>query len=99
MQHVLILAQADSMEDSHRNVAFGYLSVLLGYLCLAPEIEATVRAGMRGTTLRPLIESVEEFISHHQKVDDLWEDDTDGQNPNSGLTQRLQEMVGRLKMI
>ena len=30
--------QADSMEKTQLNVAFGYLSTLLGYLCLYPPI-------------------------------------------------------------
>ena len=86
------------MEDSHRNVAVGYLSVLLGYLNLNPDIAKLVRAQLGGKALEPLIASVEEFISHHRKVDDMFAKDADGHNPQTGLTTRLQSMVTRLRM-
>ncbi|KAI9746438.1 MAG: hypothetical protein M1818_000151 [Claussenomyces sp. TS43310] len=90
------VSEADSVEDSHRNVAFGYLSVLLGFLCLSSDIQKRVRRQLGTASLQPLTASIEEFISHHKRVDDLFEYDADGFNPQVGLTERLQRMVTKL---
>lgn len=86
------------MPDVQRNIAYGYLSVFLGFLCLRPDINGCIRAGWPSRSLRPLVASIEEFVSYHEKADELWEDDM-GHNPTAGLTQRLQHMVGRLKKL
>jgi hypothetical protein len=86
------------VEDTHRNVAFGYLSVLLGYLALMPEIEERIRSRLGKDSLQLLIGSIKEFIIHHKKVDDLFEDGVDGHNPQAGLTERLQNMVDILNI-
>jgi hypothetical protein len=89
--------QADSVEDSQRNVAFGWLAVVLGCLSLMPELESRIRMRQQTKTLRPLLASINEFISHHRKVDDLLENEADGHSPQSGLTELLSRMVGRLR--
>lgn len=40
--------------------------------------------------------SIEEFIGHHKAVD-LIAADEEGFNPQAGLTERLEGLVGRLK--
>jgi len=47
-------------------------------------------------TLRPLIACIDEFISHHKRVDDLLKNEMD-HKPQAGLTDRLQRLVDRLK--
>jgi len=91
-----ITAEADSVEETIQNVAFGYLSVLLGFLSLLPDIEQRLRSRQPTKSLRPLLGSIEEFISHNKTVDDLLEADIDGHNPQVGLTDRLQRMVDEL---
>jgi hypothetical protein len=88
--------QAESVEDSHLNVAGGYLAVLLGYLSLSPEVGERIILRQRTPSLQPLIACIDEFISHHKKVDDLLKDDGE-HNPQAGLTDRLQILVDKLK--
>ncbi|KAH0609875.1 uncharacterized protein H6S33_012421 [Morchella sextelata] len=88
-------AEADSEEESQSNVAFGYLSILLGNLCQNSNIQEKIRLRMPNATLQPLFNSLEEFIAHHRKVDDQYENYDDG--PNAAFTERLEQMVRRLR--
>ncbi|KAK4679567.1 hypothetical protein QC764_0036090 [Podospora pseudoanserina] len=64
----LKMADADSMEKTQLNVALGYLSILLGYLCLHEPIkERFVRVHPK-KSLQPLLDSVNEFIALHIKA-------------------------------
>jgi hypothetical protein len=96
MHDILISPKADSVEESQKNVAFGYLSVLLGYFSLLPAISERIQRRQPRKTLRPLVASIEEFIGHHKTVDDLIAADEDGYNPQSGLTERLESLVSKL---
>jgi hypothetical protein len=87
------------VEESQKNVAFGYLSVLLGYLSLQPGIAERIRARQPRGSIRPLLASIEEFIGHHKTVDDLIEADEDGHNAHTGLTERLQNLVTKLSEV
>lgn len=88
--------QADSVEDSHLNVAGGYLAVLLGYLWLSAEKNDLFAEHQEMNTSQALIACIDEFIGHHKKVDDLFKDDAK-HNPQAGLTDRLQGLVDKLK--
>lgn len=68
---------------------------MLGYFSLVPVLEGRIRARLK--TLQPLILSIEEFISHHKKVDEILKDEIDGYNPHTGLTDRLERMLDGLK--
>ncbi len=83
------------MQDSSKNVAFGYLSVLLGYLSLLPSISERIQSRQPRKTLRPIVASIEEFIGHHKTVDMIAADE-DGYNPQVGLTERLENLVNKL---
>jgi hypothetical protein len=50
----------------------------------------------RTHSLAPLITCIDEFISHHKKVDALLKDEGE-HNPQAGLTDRLQTLVDKLK--
>ncbi|KAF4634660.1 hypothetical protein G7Y89_g3445 [Cudoniella acicularis] len=89
-------SQAESVVETQKNVAFGYLSVLLGYLALLPAISERIRVQQPRKTLRPLVASIEEFIGHHKTVDSQIAEDEDGHNPHSGLTERLESLVHKL---
>jgi hypothetical protein len=77
-------------------VAGGYLAVLLGCLSLSPEIGDRIRMRQRTPSIQPLIACIDEFISHHKKVDALLKNEGE-QNPQAGLTDRLQTLVDKLK--
>ena len=84
------------MEESSKNVAFGYLSVLLGYVALLPTVSERIAKRHPRGNIKPLVASIEEFIGHHKTVDDLIEADEDGHNAHTGLTQRLESLVTKL---
>ncbi|KAG4427811.1 hypothetical protein IFR05_016705 [Cadophora sp. M221] len=89
-------SQADSVQESQKNVAFGYLSVLLGYLSLLPSLSERIQAKQPRKTLRPIVASIEEFIGHHKTVDMIAADE-EGYSPQTGLTERLEGLVTKLK--
>ncbi|KAL2068355.1 hypothetical protein VTL71DRAFT_16453 [Oculimacula yallundae] len=90
-------SQADSVQESQKNVAFGYLSVLLGFLSLQPSLSSRISALQPRKTLKPIVSSIEEFIGHHKTVD-LIAADEEGYTPQTGLTERLEGLVGKLKV-
>ncbi|KAL3425627.1 rheb small monomeric gtpase [Phlyctema vagabunda] len=91
------MLEANTQEESQRNVAFGYLSILLGYLALSPTISERIRVRQKGLTLQPLLTSIEQFISYHKAVDDILEAEEDGYSRQTGLTDRLEALVERLR--
>ncbi|KAI9796160.1 MAG: hypothetical protein M1835_004566 [Candelina submexicana] len=88
---------ADSMAETHSNVAFGYLSVLLGNACQNPTAKAYTCSKLYGSTLSTLIAAVEEFLEYHKKVDAELYDADDGTDLQAGFTDRLQSVLDRLK--
>jgi hypothetical protein len=78
--------QADSVEKTQLNVAFGYLAVLLGYLALSSSVRQLISSKSSGQGLRNLIGSIQEFIAHHRTLDQRAE-----------VTLRLQDLVNGLE--
>ncbi len=89
--------QADSMEETHSNVAFGYLSVLLGNICQNSTARMYTCSKLPGGTLHTLIAAVEEFLQYHKKVDAELYDADDGTDLQASFTDRLQSVLDRLK--
>ncbi|KAF4548000.1 Hypothetical protein D9617_33g038640 [Elsinoe fawcettii] len=81
-------SQADSMEEGKGNVAYGYLAVLLGNLCLNEKVKTGASKQMSG--LESLILAVEEFLGYHRRVDD-------GQEAWEGFTERLGAVLTKLR--
>lgn len=90
-------AEADSMETSHLNVAFGYLSVLLGYLALHPPVRQKIRSNHSTKSITPLLDSLREFITHYKKVEQNIGEDDDGSRDHSSYMERLQDLVRQLE--
>ncbi|KFY12911.1 hypothetical protein V492_03598 [Pseudogymnoascus sp. VKM F-4246] len=89
--------EVDSVEEANLNVTFGYFAVLLGYLALTKDTAQRIRLELPGKSLRPLTVAVDEFISHHRKVDTQSGDSVEFQNSQSSLTERLSRMLARLR--
>ncbi|KAI5921315.1 hypothetical protein F4810DRAFT_712565 [Camillea tinctor] len=85
-------SEADSMEKSHLNVAFGYLSVLLGYLSLHAPVRQKLKANHSARSIGPLIDSIREFIAHYEKVESAMDEGESGPKAHSGYTERLQAL-------
>ncbi|EEP79202.1 predicted protein [Uncinocarpus reesii 1704] len=90
-------SEADSVAQTHSNVAFGYLSVLLSTLCLADEVRAQVRGHLRGNNLGRLLVVVEEFLHYYRKVEEELKDPVLEEDAMSGFTTRLQGIVDRIR--
>ncbi|KAJ2900194.1 hypothetical protein MKZ38_002553 [Zalerion maritima] len=58
-------SEADSVDKTRFNVAFGYLSVLLGYLCSEAPARTKFKALSNEGTLEPLFVSLREFVALH----------------------------------
>jgi hypothetical protein len=92
------------MEESHTNVAFGYLAVLLGDLCQEDHIRYNARGRLPNSSLNCLLDAIGEFIAHHRKVDehmfgtaDDEDQDSSFDGDNSDFTARLQDVMVRLR--
>ncbi|EPS43426.1 hypothetical protein H072_2584 [Dactylellina haptotyla CBS 200.50] len=64
------LELAESVEETHLNVAFGYLTVALAYACRDHEIRIQLRNQLRGT-LEPLIIAVTAFKVQNQTLEEV----------------------------
>ncbi|KAI1765571.1 hypothetical protein GGR53DRAFT_257704 [Hypoxylon sp. FL1150] len=90
-------AEADSMETSHLNVAFGYLSVLLGYLALYAPVREKIRSNNGSKSIGPLLSSLREFTTHHQKVEQSMDESDDSSPGPNSYTARLLELVRQIE--
>ncbi|KAF3406620.1 hypothetical protein DPV78_000769 [Talaromyces pinophilus] len=82
------VSEADSVVQTHSNVAFGYLSILLCTVCLDPEAYTVIKGAMKGTGLTKVLATVEEFLHYHRKVDEELQQ-----------SQSVKEFTGRLQRI
>ncbi|EWC48266.1 hypothetical protein DRE_02370 [Drechslerella stenobrocha 248] len=64
------LALAESVEETHLNVGFGYLTVAIAHACKDYDIRGKVRARFQGS-LEPLVLAVMTLKQHYQQLEDL----------------------------
>ena len=83
------------MIESQLNVAFGYLSTLLGYLCLDGSIRETFMSSRK--SLKPLLESLQEFIQVHQRRNTETEEAGMGPAHEMESISKLQSLVNQLE--
>jgi len=91
------IEEAESVEESTTNVAFGYLAIMLANVCLDDDARASVTSKLPGQSLEMLIDAVEEFVMHHQKVDMLSFEGEEGREVWGAFTGRLRAVLGKLK--
>ena len=84
--------QAQSLEESQANVAFGYLAVLLGILCQHPTGRQKIRESLEREDVSVLVEAIEEFRRHHELVDR-----EDSNEVWTNFTARLQSVADALR--
>ncbi|KAG6022498.1 hypothetical protein E4U19_004997 [Claviceps sp. Clav32 group G5] len=63
------VAEADSVNKSKLSVALGYLSVLLGYMCLAGQAREHIESCVGPNALRSLKNSIQQFAHLYKAVD------------------------------
>ncbi|OHW98135.1 RheB small monomeric GTPase [Colletotrichum incanum] len=76
---------ADSVEKTSIAVAHGYLAILLGYLSLGGQVRRRLEEKSHGMGTKYLLDSIQEFMSLHQKLD------------TDELTTSLQNLVNELR--
>ncbi|KAK3995674.1 wings apart-like protein 1 [Cladorrhinum sp. PSN332] len=89
-------ADADSMEKTQLNVALGYLAVLLGYLCLNDSIRDRFISVHPKKSLRPLLDSINEFIILHHKAAEAQGNDG-SKSGDSAAIARLESLANQLE--
>ncbi|KAK7966159.1 uncharacterized protein PG986_000436 [Apiospora aurea] len=89
-------AEADSDAKSQLNVAFGYLAVLLGYLSLLKPFRIAFRASHSKKSMKPLLDSIREFVVHHKVMEAALEDAVEGE-AHDGYTDKLQLLVEQIE--
>jgi hypothetical protein len=92
-------AQAISMEESQSSVAIGYLSVLVGNLCLNESIKTKVRAQLPDQELNTLVEKIKEFVRIHEHVNRKAKqyEGEEGQETWQNYTARIMLVVEQLE--
>lgn len=78
-------------------MAFGYLSVLLSYLCINGAVKSYVNARFEGPNMAVLLEAVEEFLSYHRQIEDGAARDDEGRGRRADFVSRLQGIVNDLR--
>lgn len=93
--------QADSMEESQSSVTIGYLSILLGNLCLNDTVRAKVQSRLPRNKIDILVQKVKEFVLYNQKVDRLAGqfEGEEGRETLRNFTMRLMLVVERLEKV
>jgi len=85
------------MEETQLNVALGYLSILLGYLCLRSPIRSRFVEIHPQKGLQPLLDSIKEFIAFHQKIAEAQDTGLgSGHGAESAALTRLKNLVEQL---
>ncbi|ROW08886.1 hypothetical protein VMCG_02794 [Cytospora schulzeri] len=98
LDHHAATSEADSVEKSQLNVAFGYLSLLLGYMSLYEPVRQRFSSMHKAGNMVPLLDSIREFIAYHRMTDDAIAQTGEGQAPlYSSFTTKLQGLVERLE--
>jgi hypothetical protein len=89
--------QVFSEEETSSNVALGYLSVLLGFLCLNKTVRARASARLRGGTLKQLVDALEEFLQYHRQIDADVHPGEGEEDTRAGFLGRWQGLIDDLK--
>lgn len=88
--------KADSLEKTGENVPLGFLSFVLGYLCLEASIKDRVISQLPDRRMGHLIFFIEEFLVLFKAVDEIHEG-TPGHKSNSEQYKTLEAMINTLK--
>ncbi|RVD83360.1 uncharacterized protein DFL_007751 [Arthrobotrys flagrans] len=100
------LELAESVEETHLNVAFGYLTVALAYACREYDLRVEVRSQLEGN-LGPLVVAVRQFKDQNKALEDreaavsqdMMQDIMLGEAATSrfSYTARLEEILAELE--
>ncbi|CAF9943161.1 MAG: hypothetical protein ALECFALPRED_010747 [Alectoria fallacina] len=90
-------AEVSSLEETSSNVAFGWVSVLLGWLCVDPAIKARISGRLPGNSLKWLLDAIDEFLQYHRRVDQVIHRGDGEDDAKATFIGRLQSHVDDLQ--
>ncbi|KAL8861345.1 MAG: hypothetical protein Q9178_002217 [Gyalolechia marmorata] len=93
------VAEVYSEEETSSNVAFGYLSVLLSYLCVDKHGRQRVASHLQDGTLRSLLDNVVEFLHYHRQIDDEMDEEDGEMSLKASFISRLDRTVHELRQM
>lgn len=88
------------MEESEFSVQIGFLTVLLGNLCLNSVVRSKVQASLPGQQLQPLLDNMKEFARIHEHVDKRTASHFEGSEGQEALNNyyiRIMHVVRKLE--
>ncbi|KAL8801702.1 MAG: hypothetical protein Q9200_006858 [Gallowayella weberi] len=94
-----MVAEVYSEEETSSNVAFGYLSVLLSYLCVEDHARRIVQHELPGGKLQSLLDTVEEFLNYHRQIDEDMDVDDGEMGVKASFIGRLESTVFMLRQM
>lgn len=80
------------------NVAFGYLSVLIGYLCMNKDVRKRVRSGLPGGTLQQLLHAMQEFLHYHLEIEEATRTKVEDTDIRALFISRVQNVINDLAL-
>ncbi|KAF2446218.1 hypothetical protein P171DRAFT_519785 [Karstenula rhodostoma CBS 690.94] len=89
--------RADNVEENHTLVPVGYLTILLGNLCLNARVRRRVMARLPGQRMDLLVQKGREFVEYNQRLDQVEFEGAQGQRTLQNFTLRLMRVVERLE--
>lgn len=85
------------MEESQYLVPVGYLTMMLGNLCLNDRVRRKVTELLPGNEINLLVHKVKEFVQYNQQLDQAEFEGAEGQQMLQNFTLRLMLVVERLE--
>ncbi|KAJ4353797.1 uncharacterized protein N0V89_005527 [Didymosphaeria variabile] len=89
--------RADSVKNAHFLVPTGYLTIMLGNLCLNDRVRRKVISLLPGENMTLLVQKVREFVQYNQRLDQAEFEGAEGQQTLQNFTLRLMLVVERLE--
>lgn len=90
-------AEADNLALTASNVAYGYLTVLLGNLCENEDVKRAMAAQLPGGNLSTLIEAIEEFVTYNKAADRSGSEAEESRSVWRGFTERVANVAEKLR--
>jgi len=90
---------ARSMQQGSYNVAYGYLCILLGNLCLNDNVKLHVKSRLQSDGIQSLIMAIQEFLRYHKQIDssDFKGGARDSKETWETFTKGLESMLQKLE--
>jgi hypothetical protein len=93
-------AEADSLEESKLSVQIGFLTVLLGNLCLNTTVRSKVQAALPGQQFQQLLDMMKVFARIHEHADKKTASNFEGPEGQQALNNyyvRIMHVVKKLE--